>query len=656
MSEEICHRNQDRLDHIFEQVKVLSGVVDELRTEVNNLKEISLNAKREEDLFECTKVINEIDHVRPCVVVGKVKTYLENVRDLAATEEICQLAENNQVISKRNIYISKSGSISPSRRTGQFKREKKELSSYKHPAPKTLSTIYDGLKSFKNKLVKIIHSVPVPQLSLKSTKNKCVTSSRQRQIRFSQREKKGKFYELDRANGNDVCIECIDINDEPDDSTDTLLTSDASADVTTCLCQEDNEKLAYSSYRDVRTTDGTESGERENNAQASSLINNNRLIIRSNWITDELSKGRVKQTFLKNKFKKYKICSCGSQCPYALYKLPCCQEQNNSSEKKTDEEDGGLTLECSSFEEQNNFPKFVNMDARREDCCNECLADFSLNESSLSVDVKADVCCDYGKPENVIDEIPKRRTRTHVMREAKRNDNAISYFRTENEPLTYLEGNQQRYRTRMEDFTHDYRSIRNNDKPVQCSSATLRAVRRISVKTSTPDFRRGTSASRPCRVTDMIKHMNFPKVIIPKQMKMNNMHTQTEKHSYLNRLRSVDLPIVLDVGNEQCIRNIHENGNKKIIRNMYDFPREKAWSRAERYDTQFALLTEQDGETYLNKSSNQASFLSYRRDGTPPLRISCPYRCDRVLAEKHKNLAILMSRFAKYHPSLDEGF
>lgn len=98
MSEEICHRDQNRLDYIFEQVKTLSDVVDELRTEVKDLKKVSFNAKRDM-LFECTKLNCKIDHVRPCVV-GNVKTYFKNVKDLTATEEIRQFTENNQVVPK----------------------------------------------------------------------------------------------------------------------------------------------------------------------------------------------------------------------------------------------------------------------------------------------------------------------------------------------------------------------------------------------------------------------------------------------------------------------------------------------------------------------------------------------------------------------------
>lgn len=97
MSEEICHRDQDRLDYIFEQVKALSDIVDELRIEVNNLKKVSLRAKREDISFECTKV--NCSHVGPCVV-DNVKTYFRNVKDLTETEKIRQLSGNSQVIIK----------------------------------------------------------------------------------------------------------------------------------------------------------------------------------------------------------------------------------------------------------------------------------------------------------------------------------------------------------------------------------------------------------------------------------------------------------------------------------------------------------------------------------------------------------------------------
>lgn len=99
MSKKIYYHDQDRLDNIFEQVKALSGVVDELRTEVDNLKKISLSARRKDILFECTKVNCEIDRIRP-FVLGEVETYTRDVRDLTTTETICQLVENSQVVFK----------------------------------------------------------------------------------------------------------------------------------------------------------------------------------------------------------------------------------------------------------------------------------------------------------------------------------------------------------------------------------------------------------------------------------------------------------------------------------------------------------------------------------------------------------------------------
>lgn len=507
-------------------------------------------------------------------------------------------------------------------------RDKEPPSCKSPPAIIPLSAIYNGLKSFKNKLIKVIHSVPTPRLSSENAKDKCVTSNRQR-IRSLQKEEKRKFF--DRANGNDVS-KCIDIiNEEPSDSTDISLMSDAfaQAEITTSH-QEDDKNSADSSCRNVS----------ENSVRTGPLssMNDNRHVVHSNQVTDELSRGRVKQTFRRNKSKKYKICSCGSQCPYVLYKLPCCN-QNSAPGKKTDNEVGGLTLECSSFEEKNNFPKFVNIDTGLEDC-NGCPSDsVESSTSSISVDLEVNVCGNYDRlKENEF----SRRRGIHVINgtRARENDDAIGNFRSENKPpmCVNLERDQQGYRTRTADFTHDYRSIRGYDKQVQYSPATLRAVGRASVRTSTPGFRQSG--------------LNLLTVITPRRTKMN-MHTQTGKRSHFKRARGIDLLNGLDARNEE---NIDENEDKKILRNKNAFdichlPRQKIWPRTKRHDAQFALRMEEKGETYSNKPSNQVSYLNYRRDGVAPLRTSCPYHCDRVLTEKRERLAILMSRLAEYYPS-----
>lgn len=435
----------------------------------------------------------------------------------------------------------------------------------------TLSTIYGGLKSFKNRLVKIIHSVPGAQLFLKNTKDSCVEFNEQQQI--PRKEEKRKFPEFNEEKENDVS-KCININGELDDLTDSL-TSDTSTQVDiTCSCQEDDKK---STHRNLT----------ENNVQASPLISDNRLIVHSSWITGQTSKSPVKRVFLRNKPKKYKICSCGSQCPYTLYKLPCC-DQNNVLKKEANDEVNDLMLECSSFEEKNNFPKFVNIDPGEE----ECFSDFEANESlisSLSVDLELDVCGDYDKLEKeFIDESSKQRNMNHVVKgtSVRRNDNAISHFRTENKPPMYinLETNHQGYRRRTEDFTRDYRSIRSNDKQVQCSSATLRATRRVPVKTSTLDFWQSGSTNRSCRATETTRGINFLKEITPRRMKIN-VHTQTEKHSYFNRLQNIDLSPALDFESKRKhTENIDEDENKKVLQqrnicDICDFPRQKSWSR-----------------------------------------------------------------------------
>lgn len=95
MSKKICRHDQCKLSHILEQVEALSDVVDELRTELNHLKKISLNENRENI---CSESINEnkIDYVS-LNMLQKVKAYFENFGFSAKINVTHRLAKNSQI-------------------------------------------------------------------------------------------------------------------------------------------------------------------------------------------------------------------------------------------------------------------------------------------------------------------------------------------------------------------------------------------------------------------------------------------------------------------------------------------------------------------------------------------------------------------------------
>lgn len=125
-------------------------------------------------------------------------------------------------------------------------------------------------------------------------------------------------------------------------------------------------------------------------------INNDEVTVYSDRFINSSRQNREKKELsLKNKLMRYKKCSCKNRCPYALYKLPCDTNWCNKLEKKIDNEINGLTLECASLPEKNNFPKFIQIRTRAE---NDRYFSPVENEedksssSSLSVHLEVNVC------------------------------------------------------------------------------------------------------------------------------------------------------------------------------------------------------------------------------------------------------------------------
>lgn len=294
-------------------------------------------------------------------------------------------------------------------------------------------TIYDGLKFFKNKIMKNIQSIRKTRRSPKSTKHECVTSNQQ-QMCVLQKEKKQKSLKDTR---NENKTKEADITKELGNSADMSFISDTSTqtEITTCSWpwHENSEKLSNLPCRNVT----------ENSTQMNSLfmISNDRSVIHSDRFTGELPENRPKQTFLTNKIKKYKKCSCREQCPYALYKLPCNKYRCSTPKKKIDDEINGLILECLSFQKKNNFPTFINVDTAQEKT-DRRFAEFSpvkigIDESSissLSVDLEVKICNDHRNSENIDEFSKRRRARTYIVnKKSTRKNNLIKNFRNETE-------------------------------------------------------------------------------------------------------------------------------------------------------------------------------------------------------------------------------
>lgn len=292
-------------------------------------------------------------------------------------------------------------------------------------------TIYDGLKFCKNKIIKNIQSIRKTRRSSKSTKHECVTSNQQ-EMCVLQKEEKQKSLKDTR---NEEITKDADISEELGNSADTSFTSDTSTqtEITICSWQENNKKLFYLPCRNVI----------ENSTQVNplSMISNDRSAIPSDRFIGELSKNRAKQTFLTNKIKKYKKCSCREQCPYALYKLPCNKYRCSTPEKKIDDKINGLTLECLNCQRKNNFPTFINVDTAQEKN-DRSFADFSpvkigidkSSISSLSVDLEVKISNDHRNSENIDEFSKRRRARTYIVNKKNMRENdLIKNFRNETE-------------------------------------------------------------------------------------------------------------------------------------------------------------------------------------------------------------------------------
>lgn len=292
------------------------------------------------------------------------------------------------------------------------------------------SAIYGSLKCFKNKIIKNIQSIRKTQ-SARNIKNKCVTSNQEQQYEMCLlREKEGEKF-LKFSKRNDDINKYIDISEELDDSADISFTSDASAQTDIAISQQKNDKKSYNcnclASRNIT----------EDNGQINPLLitNGDRSVIHLDRFANELPKGPTRQTLLKSKIKRYKKCSCRKECPYALYKLPCNKYRCSTPKKKVDDEMNGLMLECLSFEEKSDFPKFINVDTVRD---SKSFTDSSplkigMDESltsSLSVDLEVDICNDHLED---VDEFTKRRkARTYIVNRTKKDD-LIKSFRTETE-------------------------------------------------------------------------------------------------------------------------------------------------------------------------------------------------------------------------------
>ncbi|XP_011697632.1 PREDICTED: uncharacterized protein LOC105455765 isoform X4 [Wasmannia auropunctata] len=504
MSRKICHRDRE-LSQILEQVEALSAVVDELRTELNHLKKVSCSVNHENVCFESVNENNKIDYVRPSVL-RKVRAYFESIGVSARINETCELTKNNQTLKKKD------------------------------QEPTRFLAIYGGLKYFKNKIIKNIQNVRKTPQSPKSTKNKCITSSQEQQQEVCFLQKKEQNF-LQFRNRNEDTNKYTDISGELGNLADTTFTSDDSVqtDIAICSRQEDDKKKLYSYCNRLarRNIIG-------NNKQTSPLINNDRSVIYSDRFADEFSKNRVRQTFLKNKIKRYRKCSCGEQCPYALYKLPCNKYRCSTPEKKVDEI--GLSLECLSFGEKKDFPKFINVDTVRND---ERFTDSSPVEvgmdeslaSSLSVELEVDICNDCCDSENVDEFTERRKARTYLVnRTSPRKDDLIKDFRAENETSFNVISSWRNISEKKKEINEVVKKVLFKKRCIY-SEENNRGYKKSEdfiSRTSTLNFQQ--KGIQSCQTTGKARYNCVPKIIIPRRK--TNIETQTDKLSCLNCLQN----------------------------------------------------------------------------------------------------------------------
>lgn len=235
---------------------------------------------------------------------------------------------------------------------------------------------------------KIIRGIQKIQDFQKKPDHTCVTSDLQKCL--PRKDKELSYFNTWNKNLNERTYvgEGFDI-----DSRNILFTRNAftQTEIATCSCQKDNEKLF-----DQSVTNNLSTGLSDNSPMNHEPRN---------------------ETSLRNKIKKYKKCSCGEQCPYAMYKLPCNKYKRDTSETRANDETDGLALECTNFREKNNFPRFISVDTARKSK-NECFANSSPAEieldedSSLSVDLEVRVCHDRW---NVSEFSKRKRARTYML-------------------------------------------------------------------------------------------------------------------------------------------------------------------------------------------------------------------------------------------------
>lgn len=248
---------------------------------------------------------------------------------------------------------------------------------------------------------KIIGSIRKIQDFQKKPEHTCVISDRQKC--FLRKDKKLLDSDTCKKNERTDVSEGLDIN-----SRNILFTRDASTqtEIATCSCQKDLEKLFDRSVTNNVSTD----------LSGNSPMNDAR-----------------NETSPRNKIKRYKRCSCGEQCLYAMYKLPCNKYKCDMPETRANDEADKLALECTSFREKNNFPTFISVDTVRKSkngCfANSSSAEIGLDEdSSLSVDLEVRVCHDRSNySRNVSKFSRRRRARMYILSRTntRKNDNII---------------------------------------------------------------------------------------------------------------------------------------------------------------------------------------------------------------------------------------
>ncbi|XP_024872928.1 uncharacterized protein LOC112455318 [Temnothorax curvispinosus] len=444
---------------------------------------------------------------------------------------------------------------------------------------------------------------------------------------------------------NEYINKYTDIVEELGNSVDTSFTSDTSAqaDIVIRSRQESDKKSCNCNRFASRNIT-------ENNEQTSplSMINDDRSMIHLDRFADKLSKNYVRQTFLKNKRKKYKKCSCRKQCPYALYKLPCNKYRCSTPEKKVEDEISGLTLECLSFGEKRDFPKFINVDTvRNSECCTDSSpVEIGMDESltsSLSVDLEVDICNDYCDLEEVDEFTERRKARTYIVnRTNMRKDDLIKGFRAENEPsfniisswrnvsekkekideivkkvlsqerYIYSEENSQGYKkSGTGNFISDPWPLKNS-KQIQCVIPALTTPvfnRKISEKTSTSNVQQ--KGIQTYRTTDKTKYNSFPKIIIPRRIK-TNVQTQVGKRSCLNSIQHGSSALDNCTNRKNAKETDVKDEGKMITRkkNICDIcaiemdalSSEIIWPRMKKSNIYSALQAEEDIKIHSNKA------------------------------------------------------